>query len=124
MKVIIAGSRYLRDYAVVEDAVQAAFEKKGIWISEVISGHEPNGADIKGEQFAHEYGYPVSLYRADWDRYGFAAGPLRNATMARNAHALILIWDGTSRGSASMLSQAMRHNLVIYEHIITIGVRS
>jgi hypothetical protein len=55
------------------------------------------------------------LFSADWDKLGKRAGVLRNEDMAKKADALVLIWDGESRGSANMLETARRYHLKIYE---------
>ena len=59
-------------------------------------------------------------YPADWDRYGKAAGPMRNEKMAQNADALILFWNGTTPGSASMLRLADKYGLAIREVLINL----
>jgi hypothetical protein len=55
---------------------------------------------------------------ARWDTEGKAAGPKRNKRMAEAADALILVWDGKSKGSASMKSEAQKRGLKIFEVII------
>jgi hypothetical protein len=87
-------------------------------IDHVVSGAAA-GVDLIGMQWARDRGIPIRTYIPDWETYGRAAGPLRNAKMASNAEALILIWDGQSRGSASMLREARKRNLLIYECLIT-----
>jgi hypothetical protein len=87
-------------------------------IDHVVSGAAA-GVDLIGMQWARDRGIPIRTYIPDWETYGRAAGPLRNAKMAGNAEALILIWDGQSRGSASMLREARKRNLLIYECLIT-----
>ncbi len=47
-------------------------------------------------------------YRADWDKHGRAAGPMRNAQMAHDCDAVIAIWDGRSRGTLSMITEAAK----------------
>ena len=110
MKVIIAGGRNITDYELVWHAIDAA----GFEITEVVSG-AARGVDELGEQYALEYDLPVRRFPADWNAHGKMAGPLRNGAMAQYADALILIWDGASRGSASMLRCAQREKLKVYE---------
>lgn len=73
------------------------------------------GADMLGESLARWYGWHIRRFLPDWDAHGKAAGPMRNAAMAREATHLVLIWDGASRGSASMLREAQKAELTIKE---------
>jgi len=84
---------------------------------EIVSGRA-RGIDILGERYAKENNLKLKLFPADWDQYGKRAGYLRNKQMAEYADALILIWDGKSRGSQMMLELAKQYKLKIYEKII------
>jgi hypothetical protein len=111
MRVIIAGSRHITDYSVVEAAVaQAGFE-----ITEVVHGCAA-GVDALGKRYADEHSIPVKDFPADWDNLGKRAGPVRNWQMAQYADALILVWDLVSPGSKDMLGHAERRKLKIYVH--------
>lgn len=112
MKVIIAGSRTITDQNIVDHAVF----NSGFRISEVVCGGA-RGVDRLGKQWARGY-TPVKMFPADWDTHGKAAGHIRNTQMAAYADALILVWDGESRGSADMIQKARAHDLYIYEVII------
>ena len=68
------------------------------------------GADYYGEEFAKEFKLEVEEYPADWDKHGKAAGPIRNEQMAKAANAVIVFWDGKSRGSKNMIDMAEKHN--------------
>lgn len=59
-----------------------------------------------GERWADAHGIPIERYPADWTKYGRGAGPLRNREMAEKADAALVIWDGVSRGSKSMIREA------------------
>src|SRR5665213_2705728 len=109
MRVIIAGSRCLLDFSVVEAAIKNSEFK----ITEVVSGM-CTGPDLLGERWAAIYNVPVIRFPADWNRYGRAAGPIRNKQMADHAQALIACYDGVSRGTASMIKLAREKNLKIY----------
>lgn len=109
MKVIIAGSRHLWNYTAVDEMIA-----KTDWhITEVVCGMAP-GADMVGYAWALINGVPIKPFPADWDRYGKKAGMLRNAEMAlyaRDGGGLVLLWDGISPGSASMLKLAEFYGL-------------
>ncbi len=111
MRVIIAGSRTFtaQDYPLIEEACLAST----YWYTEVISG-TADGVDKLGELFAKRMGIPVRRFPADWARYGRSAGPRRNEEMAKNADALVAIWDGHSKGTAHMIAEARRRQLLVY----------
>ncbi len=117
MKTIIAGSRTITDYYIVQDAIQ----QSGFEITEVVSGG-CRGADLFGEEWAQENGIPIKRFPANWEKYGKAAGPIRNSQLVNYVNkegGLILIWDGKSKGSQDVLDKAIVWKLKIYEYIIT-----
>ena len=108
MKVVIAGSRGVTDYALVCEAV----EESGFTITEVVSGEEPTGVDALGERWAADNGVPVKPFPPEWNRYkprggGWSnpAGKIRNREMAEYGDAAVIIWDGTSPGTRDMIAQ-------------------
>lgn len=116
MKVIIAGSRHIH-WAVASNEIAAAVEDSGFEITEVVSG-TALGIDQGGERWAANRLIPITQFYPEWEEYGKAAGPIRNEDMAIYADALILVWDGKSPGSASMLRLAKKHGLRIHERVL------
>ena len=97
MKVIVAGSRSVKDYETVSETIRdAPYE-----ITELVSGGAV-GADRFGERFARWRNIPIKQFLPNWD-IGKHAGFLRNAEMADYADALIAVWDGQSKGTAHMI---------------------
>lgn len=113
MRTIIAGSREGVNY---EDVCLAVEESK-IDISVVVSG-TANGADKLGERWAKANRIPVVQMPAKWrNKDGTtnrSAGHQRNARMAEYAEALVAIWDGKSKGTASMIQIAKHYKLLVY----------
>ncbi len=109
MRTIIAGSRTIRDGALVDKGVKEC----GWQITQVVCG-KAHGVDTLGETWATTHNIPVAPYPAQWSVYGRRAGYVRNAEMAENADALILVWDGESKGSAMMLALARKKGLRIH----------
>lgn len=116
MKTIIAGGRDVTDYGVVEDAVAAA-QEKGFVITEVVSGGA-SGVDYLGEVYARNHNLPIRRFKADWDRYKKAAGPIRNQEMAVYGESLIAIWDGISRGTKNMIEEANKRGLKVFVYMV------
>lgn len=109
MKVIIAGPRFVNNPQFVAAAIAAS---KFI-ITEVVSGHA-RGVDQLGEDWAREHGVHYTLFPADWNKYGKAAGPRRNEQMAKYADALIAVWDGQSRGTGHMIRTMKNMEKIVY----------
>lgn len=122
MKTIIAGGRNVTRIADVIDAIHACPWSHGI--NHVIHGGA-SGVDENAGWVTECVGLLlpqvslIQIERPDYDRYpGRIAPIMRNRKMAEMAEALILVWDGKSRGSANMLDEANRRNLRIFEHLV------
>jgi hypothetical protein len=109
MRVIIAGSRDIAD----PRALQAALQEVDWRITQVVCGMA-RGADKLGYDWAKANNIPIAEFPADWNRYGKSAGHRRNAEMAKNADALLALWDGQSRGTNNMIYLAACHNLKVH----------
>lgn len=110
-RVIIAGGRDFTDYGFLVETMDYLLSEVNESIT-VVCG-KARGADTLGEQYAKERGYSVKYFPADWDRYGKAAGYIRNEEMAENADALVAFWDGKSRGTRNMIEIAKERGLRI-----------
>lgn len=119
MKVIIAGSRLIdRERAMFEiDTLVIEAARAGISVTEILSGH-CEGVDRAGERWASIAGVRCQLFLARWRDHGRKAGPLRNQAMADLADALILVWDGKSRGSADVKRRALAKGIPVFERIV------
>ncbi len=114
MKLIIAGSRTLNPGF---DIINAAIYDNKLIVTEFVSGGA-SGVDKAGEEYANYSQTKLTLFKANWDTHGKGAGPIRNRKMALYADALLLIWDGKSRGSLNMKLQMQNLDKPIYEVIL------
>lgn len=79
------------------------------------------GADELGHQYAKDCGISIAYYPAVWrigESFDRFAGFKRNAEMAKDAEALIALWDGHSRGTAHMIDEARRQKLRIHVELV------
>ena len=116
IKVIVAGSRTFTNFSLCEKELIRFIKthhRKGIMKSdiEIVSG-TARGADKLGEKFAIKYGFKVTQFPAEWDKYGKSAGYIRNKQMAEYATHCIVFWDGISKGSQHMIDLAKSRDLV------------
>lgn len=108
MRVIVAGSRTIRDRVLVDKAIKDS----GFEITELVSGCA-QGVDQLGEWWANRNKIPIRKFPAVWSM-GRSAGIQRNIQMANYAEALIAVWDGTSRGTKHMIDEARKRGLKVY----------
>jgi len=117
MRTIIAGSRNVTCYQTVLKAIRKAVEFSQIRPTCIISGGA-NGVDKLGEKFSKEFGFPLEIHKAEWDKYGKRAGYIRNEEMAKVSDALIAIWDGKSSGTQHMINLAKKYGVKTYVYNI------
>lgn len=117
MKTIVAGSRTITDKKLVFDIIKSS----NIQITELVCGMAL-GVDWIGKLYAEENNIEWRAFLPDWNQKCMGAGPFRNSEMAEYAEALILVWDGTSKGSADMLAKAKKKGLLIEEYIVKDGI--
>ena len=112
MKLIIAGDRNFTDYRLLEYKVTKILSRTNMKDVEFISGGA-RGADRLGEMYARNHGKTPKIYKAEWQKYGKFAGPVRNGKMAREGTHLIAFLRQNSRGTANMIEQARQNGLKV-----------
>ena len=107
IRLIIAGPRDYYDRENVFCHIHMFQGKFGI--DEIVSGGA-SGVDTLAEEYANLYQIPFKLFPADWEKYGKAAGPIRNQQMAEYGNVL-LAFDRGTKGTKNMIETARRNHL-------------
>lgn len=110
MRVLVCGSRHFKD----EDLMEKVLDE--FRISTIIEG-EARGADVMARQYGERRNIPVEPFPADWNKYGKAAGPIRNSQMLKEGRPDLVIafkYEG-SRGTQNMIDQAKRKGIEVHE---------
>lgn len=105
LTIAIVGSRDYPNMALVRDFVRQL--PQGV---DIISGGA-RGVDSVAAHAARHYGHPVTEFMADWNRYGKAAGFIRNQEIVDSAEFLVAFWDGKSRGTEHTIALAKKHHV-------------
>lgn len=112
MKLIIAGGRDFNDYDLIRNEADKFISELEPSSVTIVSGGA-KGVDALGEKYARGNNFKIEIFKADWSKYGRAAGPKRNELMAQYASHLLAFWNGESKGTKSMISLAKREKLIV-----------
>jgi hypothetical protein len=121
-RVLVCGSRYWNDsfalYAFL-DGLLARHQKESRSPMVIIEGDAP-GADTYAGNWAEYHPWDAELvkYPADWDKYGKAAGPIRNKQMLEEGKPTLVVafTDNLeeSKGTKNMVTQAKKAGVPVY----------
>lgn len=105
MKLLIAGSRSIINYNIIEKYVNKCRQSliPEHIITHIISGHAI-GVDQLGEMYAKEHNIPIVIFKPDWGKFGKPAGFIRNKEMVNYCDIGIIFWDGKSSGTKHTLN--------------------
>ena len=108
MRVLVCGSRDWTDQ-------EAIVNRIALLPSDAVVVHGgARGADRIAGAAAEILGHEVKVFRADWNKYGKAAGILRNLQMLdTRPDRVIAFWDGVSPGTQHTIEEARRRGIKV-----------
>jgi len=101
MKLLICGDREWDQPGVIAEVLKQYDPKTTV----VIHG-DARGADRIAGQIASGMGFKVEKFPAEWDKYGRAAGPIRNLQMLKERPERVIAFHSnieSSKGTKNML---------------------
>lgn len=118
MKIAILGTRTFNDVSYFESVIGSIISEDDT----IISGGA-RGTDSLAEKYAYDHNIPIQIFKADWNKYGKAAGFIRNDEIWRETDIGVIFWDGESKGTAHSIQLAEKYQknlLIVYykEHIL------
>ncbi len=104
-RVIVCGGRHYNDAANVAE-ILARYLRAG----DTLVVGDATGADELAREWAKKHGFKPEVHRANWRKYGKAAGPIRNGEMVARGADLLIAFPG-ERGTANCVEQAHKHGI-------------
>jgi hypothetical protein len=112
MRVVVTGGRDFDDAYMVHCALENIRSNSGI--AELIHGGA-RGADSLCAAWASVNGVPVQQFRADWNKHGKGAGPIRNQRMIDEGKPDVAVAFAGGRGTADMVRRCKASGIPVIE---------
>ena len=113
-RILVTGSRDWPDYDAVLQAIREAIQDAD---DVVIIHGGARGADDIADRVCEELDLPTEAYPAQWEKYGRAAGRLRNKAMVELGADVCLAFPfGPSRGTRHCMREAKRAGIPVINY--------
>ena len=99
MKIAIVGSRKLTNIALEEYVPKEA--------EEIVSGGA-TGVDSRAAEYAKRHNLKLTEFLPQYERFGRAAPIVRNKEIVNYADKVLVFWDGSSKGTLSVIKYAKK----------------
>ena len=114
-RVLVCGGRDFDDFDLLNTVLKGILNDQWGHKITIIHGGA-RGADRMAGSWAEYHNLDVEVYPADWNRYGKAAGHIRNAQMLEEGDPdLVVAFEG-GRGTANMVAQARKAGVAVEEY--------
>jgi predicted Rossmann fold nucleotide-binding protein DprA/Smf involved in DNA uptake len=115
MKLAVVGSRYYTNFEFVEEKINEF--RKNNNITQLVSGGA-KGVDTLAEEYAEKHNIPITVFEAEWDKYGRGAGPIRNKLIVKEADVIMAFPGENPRGTLNTINLARKENKIVFVHPI------
>lgn len=109
MRIMVTGSRDWTDRKTIADAFME------VWPGSTLIHGGCRGADTLAEEYFSAKRCPIDVYPAEWERDGFAAGPIRNQRMLEKGKPDVVyaFWNGQSKGTLDAIRRAVNMGIKV-----------
>lgn len=125
-RILITGSRTWPDVAAIFNAIKKEIEDNPCPAGYTVVHGDAPGADSMAawaaEDLQSDFDITIEAHPADWDKYKFAAGPVRNQEMVNlGAHVCLAFNRHNSTGTLNCIQKAKEAGIPVTEYQILKG---
>lgn len=111
MRLLVCGGRDYADWNALHARLDALLKERGR--ASVLIHGGARGADTIAGEWAEGNGIPVLVFHAEWEKYGKAAGSIRNKRMLVEGQPDLVIGFPGGPGTANMVFQARQERVPV-----------
>lgn len=111
IKVLVCGGRDYTGVAPLRRVLEALADHGGVHICH----GGARGADEAAGEIAKHYNWPVSVFKADWEKHGKSAGFIRNSEMLAEFMPHIVVACKGGKGTEHMKNLAREYGFPVVE---------
>ena len=112
MRLLVCGGRDFDDFEIINEELTWLAGEHEI---EILIHGGARGADTLAGEWATLSCVPVKVFRPDWEKYGKAAGHIRNKQMLDEGKPDFVLAFPGGRGTANMVGQARAAGVTVKE---------
>ena len=112
MKLLVCGSRTIKDKEYIYNCIDDAIKRSNLNITQIIEGNA-DGVDKQAGFYAIERLLKLETFPPNWGKYGKKAGFIRNQEMVDLCDDGIAIWDGVSIGTEHTIMLLRRQSKLL-----------
>ncbi len=122
-KLLVCGSRGITDTNWVKSQIDSYwYWNLACYDDLIMIEGAARGVDLIAKEYAEENGWKIEEHAALWGKFGKSAGPIRNEIMVKAADEVLILWDGSSRGTLNDIHLCEKYNkpfkIIIYNSTI------
>ena len=121
MRILVCGGRDFDDYNLLSrtlhEVIQSTVKSpdENMYENTVIIHGWAKGADTMADRWAFTNNIKVKRHAANWNKYGKAAGPIRNGVMLKTEKPDLVVAFPGDIGTADMVTQAKAARVEVRE---------
>lgn len=113
MDLAIVGYRNYENYNDFYNIVNNIINNINLPINKIISGG-CKGVDNLAKKYSNDKNIKFDEYKAEWDKYGKKAGPMRNEIIVKKCSHIILFIHPLSKGTKNTLDLAIKYKKIYF----------
>ena len=118
-KIAIVGSRNWRDWDKFKVCIEQIFDEWGVDKPDMIISGGASGVDAMAERFAWvKYDMVPVVFKADWNKHGTKAGPIRNSLIVKECTHVIAFPSRKGKGTQDTIKKAISSGKVVKKFFV------
>lgn len=114
MRILVCGGRDIHDYWYIKSWLEH-YDVNDLKDKNILITGGAAGTDTLAHRFGKQFAMKQEVYKADWEKYGRRAGPIRNQQMLDEGKPDLVIAFPGGKGTADMVRRTILAGIKVIE---------